>query len=84
MAQRNPVVLNLRGINEFMKSAPVERELLRRAQRVAAAAGDGVEAVSNNDHRWVARAWVVVRTREAAAREARSNSTVRALDAGRG
>lgn len=84
MAQRNPVVLNLRGVNEVMKSSGVERELARRAQRIAAAAGDGVVAESNNDHRWVARAWVIVRTREAAAREARSNSVTRSIDAGRG
>lgn len=81
---RNPVELNLRGVNEVMKSEGVARELERRARRIASAAGPGVEAEGNNDHRWVARAWVDIKTAQAAAREARSNDLTRAIDAGRG
>lgn len=86
MARRNDagVELNLRGVNAVMKDPGVERELLRRAQKVATAAGPGVEAVSDNNHPWVARAYADIKTREAAAREARSNDLTRAIDAGRG
>lgn len=78
------VELNLRGVNEVMKSEGVAKELARRAQRVASAAGPGVESEVNNDHRWVARAWAIIKTAEAAKREGRTNNLTRSIDAGRG
>lgn len=60
----------------------VQAEILRRAKAVAAAAGDGFEAVTSPP-RNRARASVVPVTAEAAARNARDNTLLHALDAGR-
>jgi hypothetical protein len=64
------VDLNLAGINALMKSGPVAALLAERARAIADAAGPGFEAVTDNTHPWVARAWVQAATPEAARAEA--------------
>lgn len=84
MAQRTRVVMNIRGVNEVMRSEGVSRDIAARGERMARAAGPGFEAKSDSPHRWVARTWVQSTSREAAAREARENILTRSIDAGRG
>lgn len=84
MASNVRVQLNIRGVNEVMRSEGVSRDIAARGQRMARAAGPGFEAKSDSPHRWVARTWVQSTSREAAAREARENILTRSIDAGRG
>jgi hypothetical protein len=77
------VKLNHRNMAALLRSAPVEAELKRRADRIAAAAGPGMEA-SSGQGRTRARASVVTVTNQARAAEARTRALTRALDAGRG
>ena len=66
-------------------SAAVERELLRRAEKIAQACGDGFEADSGiTGGRGRARAAVWTASREARKRNASENALLRNLDAGRG
>lgn len=82
MADRLPLNLNSVVIEAILKSAPVQADLLRRAERIAAAAGEGFEAsVVAGENR--ARASVITATFEAREAEARSGALTRALDAGR-
>lgn len=76
------VKLNLRGINEVMKSSPVQSEVVRRARRIANEAGDGFEAMVQPG-RYTARA--VVRTADETGRKRQATDAVleRSLDAGR-
>jgi hypothetical protein len=60
----------------------VQKDLDRRAARIAAAAGPGFEATSQPSRR--ARASVITATAEARAAEATSRALTRAIDAGRG
>jgi hypothetical protein len=64
------VTLNLPGINRLMKSAGVRALVKREAQRMAAAAGDGFEAVVDNSHPWVSRAYVQTADAEGKRRQA--------------
>lgn len=77
------IELDPKGIEALLKSDEVQDELERRGERIAAAAGPGHEVDV-----WIGfdRAHVTVRTatREAAVREARDHTLLRALDAGRG
>ena len=82
MAKPN-VKLNLKGVNEIMKSAEVEADLMRRGRKIAAAAGPGFEAVSE-PHKWIARVYVQAETHAARRAEAKDRVLSRALDAGRG
>lgn len=75
--------MNIRGVNEVMRSSGVTRDLAARGARIASAAGPGFEAKSDAPHRWVARTWVQAENRAAARREARDNVLTRAIDAGR-
>ena len=76
------VKLRLKGINIIMTSPGVTAEVIRRAWRMASAAGEGFEAVVN-PHRHTARAFV--RTADAVGRRRQAESAVleRSLDAGR-
>lgn len=84
MADKTRLVLNLKGINAIMTSAGVQAELDRRAERIAAAAGDGFEVSHAKPHPWVARVYVRAATPEAMREEATNKSLTRAIDAGRG
>lgn len=76
------LVLDKEAFVELMKSAPMQRDLLRRAQRVADAAGEGFhESVVVGKNR--ARASVITDTREARKRQSETNVLQRALNAGR-
>jgi len=76
------VKLSLKGLNILMKSAPVQSEVARRAQRIAAEAGDGFESVVS-PAKYVARAFV--RTKDATGRKRQAEEAVleRSMDAGR-
>lgn len=76
-------IVNGAEIEELLKSGPVQRELLRRAELIAAAAGEGMEA-SVEVGRNRARASVITGTFKARLDEARHRALTRALDAGRG
>ena len=65
-----------------MKSDPVQSEVARRAQRIAAEAGPGFEMVVK-PARYTARAFVRTADAAGAVRQARDNVLERALDAGR-
>jgi hypothetical protein len=77
------VRLKMAGINELMRSAPVQAEVTRRAQRIAAAAGPGF-TVKTKPHKWTARAYVIASTPEARRREAEDKVLLAALSAGGG
>jgi hypothetical protein len=76
------VILNTAAIGSILKSAAVQYELLRRAQQIAQAAGEGFEA-SVNVGSTRARASVITVTEAAREAEARTGALTRALDAGR-
>lgn len=85
MAKRiGKVKLNSRGIQAIMKSAGVKADLDRRARRIAAAAGPGVEAKPAESGAERARAAVVTTTYQGRLNEARDRRLSRAIDAGRG
>lgn len=69
-------------IAELLKSVPVQQDLRRRAERIAAAAGPGMEA-SVQVGRNRARGSVITVTQQAREAEARNRALTRALDAGR-
>lgn len=74
--------MNGAGIKEILQSGAVQAELRARADRIAAAAGQGMEA-SLRVGRTRARASVITGSREAMLAEATDRSLTRALDAGR-
>jgi hypothetical protein len=76
------VKLKLRGINEVLKSAAVQSDLDRRAERIAMAAGEGIEAVSK-PHRYTSRAFVQTDSFVGAKRQADDAVLETSLDAGR-
>lgn len=63
------VKLNLRGINRLMTSPGVRRVAREKAQRMAASAGEGFEAVSR-PHPWTAREYVQTADAEGRKRQA--------------
>lgn len=83
MAERMRITLNRAGVGEILKGAPMEAEMLRRAESIARSAGEGFEATSVQG-RTRARALVYATTYEAAARQRKDNVLMRAFDAGRG
>lgn len=83
MATKIRVDLNSEGIAELLKSTELQNELDRRAQRVAAAAGDGFEA-DTYIGRDRARSVVRATTAKALRAEAQDRALTRALDAARG
>jgi hypothetical protein len=76
------VVINRKGIGQLLKSNEVASDLRRRAQRIAATAGEGHE-VNVETGRTRVRAEVVTRTPEAMYHEATDRNLTRAFDSGR-
>lgn len=76
------VKLNSAGVRALLRSTEVRNDLGRRADKIAAAAGDGMEAeVSVGSNR--ARAAVYTATFDAMRAEAEGRALSAALDAGR-
>lgn len=73
---------NRAGIRELLASQEVSDDLTKRGERMAAAAGEGVEATTTRNRD---RAVVFVRTEtfDAMRDEAEDRSLTRAIDAGR-
>jgi len=83
MATPGRIVLNRKGMRQLLRSPEVLADLERRAERIAARAGDGMEPsamVGKNR----ARASVITATHSARRAEATSRALTRAIDAGRG
>lgn len=73
------------GFREARTSPKVLAELVKRAERIAAASGEGFEVDSGvTGGRGRARASVRTATRAAVVKNARDNTLLRNLDAGRG
>lgn len=83
MAEKFRVEINSAGIQALLKSGEVEAFLKAKAERIAAAAGEGMEATSRIG-KTRARASVVTATRAARKAEAVDRALTKALDAGRG
>lgn len=83
MATRMRLEFNYPGFDQLRKSDPVRAELRRRANLIAAEAGEGFEVTEHvGPHR--ARASVRAATWDAKRAEATDKVLTRALDAGRG
>lgn len=81
--RRMRIELNSKGLRQLLRSPEVLADVEQRAQRIAAAAGEGFEASAKlGPNR--ARASVVTATAEAMLAEAEDRALTRALDAGRG
>jgi hypothetical protein len=76
------VKLKIKGVREVLKSAPVQSEIARRAQRIAAAAGEGFESVVK-PHKYTARAFVQTVGLEGAKRQYEEAMLESSMDAGR-
>ena len=81
------IVWNYRGSGNAFRALrldpKVQADIARRAEAVADAAGEGFEAFPTTTPRNRARAAVVPVTAEAAVQNARENTLIRALDAGK-
>lgn len=75
--------LNTAGFRALRTSPEVRADLAERAARVANAAGPGVEVLPEQAPRNRAHLTVAPVTPEAAARVAKGNDLIRALEAGR-
>lgn len=80
---KSRIVLNRKGVKALLRSPEVLADLKQRAERIAAAAGSGME-VSAMVGQNRARASVITATRSARRAEATSRALTRAIDAGRG
>lgn len=76
------IEINADGVRELLRSQEVRDDLQRRAERIAAQAGEGYEADSSLSPKR-ARANVRTVTPEAMRDEAINHTLERALDAGR-
>jgi hypothetical protein len=76
------IEMNPAGVRELLRSTEVQRELARRAESIARAAGEGME-VRSTLGRNRARAVVITATKDARIAEAAHRTLSRALDAGR-
>lgn len=83
MADKIRIDINSAGIQALLKSSEVQAILRAKADRIAAAAGEGMQATSRIGHTR-ARASVVTATRAARRAEAVNRSLTKAIDAGRG
>jgi DUF1365 family protein len=82
MASKPRVELNKAGVKALLRSPEMQRDLRRRAEAIASAAGPGHEVdVEVTGTR--TRATVVTATHEARRGEAVDRSLTRAIDAGR-
>lgn len=77
------IKIKLKGVNELMRSEPVQAEVDRVGRRMAAAAGAGVSYLPKA-HKWTARGYVQTTTAEGRRREAEDKVLLSALAAGRG
>lgn len=77
------VVMNSAGARAILTSSPVQAFLKARADRIAAAAGPGMES-SSSSGRSRARASVFTATAQGMRGEAKDRRLTRAIDAGRG
>lgn len=83
MAEQIRIEVNSTGIQALLKSEEVQSLLAAKAERIAAAAGDGFE-VSSRIGATRARASVITATKAARKAEAVDRSLTKAIDAGRG
>lgn len=83
MADGFRIEVNSDGIRAILQSPEVQELLLAKAQRIAAAAGEGMEA-SSRVGKTRARASVITATRAARLAEANDRALTSAIDAGRG
>lgn len=75
------VRLRLRGLNELMRSSPVQAEVDRRGREMAGRAGANFEYVAS-PHRWVARGFVQPANGDGAREQAKGAVLERALGGG--
>lgn len=83
MAEKIRIEVNSAGVQALLKSDEVQALLKAKADRIAAAAGEGMEATSHVG-RTRARASVITATRAARKAEAVDRALTKAIDAGRG
>ncbi|KQY58317.1 hypothetical protein ASD11_01225 [Aeromicrobium sp. Root495] len=83
MATRIRIKMNDQGVRDVLRSEGVRADLLRRAQAMADAGGEGMEA-SSEVGQIRARATVRTATPDAMRAEAEDRALTRAIDAGRG
>ena len=83
MAEKIRIEINSAGIQALLKSSEVQELLKAKADRIAAAAGEGME-VTSRIGATRARASVVTATRAARKAEAEDRALTTAIDAGRG
>lgn len=76
------IVVNHDAIGELLKSPEIQADLLARGNRIAGAAGDGIE-VEPTIGRNRARVTVRTATTDARIAEATDRTLTRAIDAGR-
>lgn len=76
------IELNRDGVRQLLTGPEIEADLAARAERIAAAAGDGFEA-STTIGRTRARASVISTTAAAIVAEANDHVLTTAIDAGR-
>lgn len=77
------VVHDPRAYAALLTSPEVQADLQRRAERIAAAAGDGFVAEQSRPVRRRARSAVIAVTYEARRRNSKDNVLLKSLDAGR-
>jgi hypothetical protein len=77
------IELNAAGVRALLQSGEVQADLHSRAQRIAGAAGEGME-VESSVGRSRARATVRTESTDARVAEATGRSLTNAIDAGRG
>lgn len=77
------IAWNLAGFRELRTDPEVEADILRRAEAVAAACGEGFEAELMSESKTRARAIVKTTTYAAARRNSDENTMIRNLDSGR-
>ena len=77
------VKLNNKAFRELRTSEAVQADLAERAKWIAGAAGEGFEVADGESARNRARASVVAVTPAAREKNARENTLLHALDAGR-
>lgn len=80
MAKKCKFELNMSGLNELMKSAPMQKALQEAGEAVAQAAGEGFEAETDVIN-FVAITDVYAKTREAQKRNMEENALLKGVGA---
>lgn len=83
MATKVRIELNIAGFNAVRRSPEVRSDLKRRAEAIAAQAGEGFEVIET-DNPSRAGAMVVAATKDARLAEATEKVLTKAINAGRG